>query len=65
MVHFIKLTQSFEALYGREKRKIMVVVEQICFYYDHRIVFNDRAIDVEESNEEITNLINKAMEEKQ
>jgi len=60
--HFIQLTQNFEGLYGREKRKIMVAIEQICFYYDHRLVFNDRGIDVDESFEEITNLINKADE---
>lgn len=60
MAHFIQLTQNFEGLYGREKRKIMVAIEQICFYCDHHLVFNDRAIDVEESFEEITNLINKA-----
>ena len=57
MTHFIQLTQN-----GREKRKIMVAIEQICFYYDYRLIFNNRSIDIEESFEEITNLINKAME---
>lgn len=63
MTHFIELTQNAEVLYGREKRKIMVAIEQICFYYGHHLVFNNRSIDVEESFEEITNLISKAMEE--
>lgn len=61
MVHFIELTQIFEGDYHLEMRKIKVSVEQICFYYDKRIVFNDRAISVEEGCNEITELIKKAM----
>ena len=63
MAHFIQLTQNFEGLYGREKRKIMVAIEQICFYYKQCLIFNSKSIDVEESFEEIRNLINKAMED--
>lgn len=60
MIHFIELTQI---LSSSEIREIKVAVEQICFYYEYHIVFNSRAIDVEESYEEITNLIIKAMED--
>lgn len=62
MVHFIELTQDVDAIYGREKRKIKVAVEKLCFYYDHHLVFNNRTIDVEESFEEITNIINNVVD---
>lgn len=63
MIHFIELTQICDDISGQWRRTIKVSVEQICFYCPQHIVFNNRAIDVVESHEEITNLINKAMEE--
>ena len=60
MVHFIELTQI---TWEPDTRKIKAAVEQICFYYDHRIVFNSRAIDVAESYEEIANMIDTAIKE--
>lgn len=63
MVHFIELTQICDDLHRQLRRIIKVSVEQICFYCSQHIVFNNRAIDVVESYAEITNLINKAMEE--
>ena len=62
MVHFIELTQDANAISGREKRKIKVAVEKLCFYSDHYLVFNNRTIDVEESFEEITNIINNVVD---
>lgn len=62
MVHFIELTQEVDAINGREKRKIKVAVEQLCFYYDHRLVFNKTAIDVKENFDEITNIINNVVD---
>jgi len=56
MTHFIELTQF---LGDKNTRKIKIAIEQICFYYENRIVFNSRAIDVRKSYEEITNLIKK------
>ena len=63
MAHFIELTQICDDPHGQLRRIIKVSVEQICFYCPQHIVFNNRAIDVAESCAEITNLINKAMEE--
>ena len=55
---FIELTQSLKEMKEKE-RKIMVNVSSIDFYYDKHIVFGNRAIDVLESYDEITKLIEK------
>ena len=63
MAHFIELTQIACTWDGELSRKILVAVEHIDFYYDRRIVFTKRAIDVSESYEEIKKKIDEAMEE--
>lgn len=54
---FIELTQPENKMAGTKERKIKVNVHSIDFYYDKRIVFGKRAIDVTESYDEITKLI--------
>ena len=58
MAKFIELTQHIQNLGENYDRKIRVNIEHIDFYYDQHIVFEKRAIDVFESYEEITKLIN-------
>ena len=62
MTHFIELTQKLTDLFsGQEnKRVISVAVEKIDCYYNNHIVFANRAIDVDDSYDEIKNKINKA-----
>jgi len=57
MNKFIELTQPKNELAGTKERKIKVNVCSIDFYYDKHIVFGKRAIDVLESYDEITKLI--------
>lgn len=58
MVKFIELTQRADIIPdGIVNRKVKVNIEHIEFYYDRRIVFNHRAIDVAESYDEITKLL--------
>lgn len=59
MTKFIELTQHADTINGFLDRKIRVNVEHIDFYYDNHIVFNNRAIDVLESYDEITKLLEK------
>ena len=56
---FIELTQPKNDLVGTKERKIKANVRNIDFYYDKHIVFGKRAIDVLESYDEITKLIEK------
>lgn len=56
---FIELTQPKNEFVGTKERKIKVNVCNIDFYYNKHIVFNNRAIDVLESYDEITKLIEK------
>lgn len=53
MAKFIELTQRYTG------RKIMVNIDHIQFFFEKRIVFDKGAIDVIESYEEITKLINQ------
>lgn len=48
---FIHITQKLE---DGKTREINVNVGNIDFYYDERIVFSNRAIDVVETSKEIT-----------
>lgn len=57
MAKFIELTQHADTINGVLDRKIKLNVEHINFYYDHHIVLNRRAIDVLESYDEITKLL--------
>jgi hypothetical protein len=57
MNKFIELTQPENKMVGTKERKIKVNVRSIDFYYDKHIVFGNRAIDVLESYDEITKLI--------
>jgi hypothetical protein len=57
MSKFIELTQPENEFVGTKERKIKVNVCSIDFYYDKHIVFGKRAIDVLESYDEITKLI--------
>ena len=57
MNKFIELTQPENEFVGTKERKIKVNVCSIDFYYDKHIVFGKRAIDVLESYDEITKLI--------
>lgn len=57
MSKFIELTQHTDTCAGIIDRKVKVNINHIDFYYDKRIVFNDRAINVLESSDEITKLI--------
>ena len=58
MAKFIEVTQHAENIYnGAINRKIKLNVEHINFYYDHHIVLNRRAINVRESYDEITKLL--------
>lgn len=57
MNKFIELTQPKNEIVGTKERKIKVNVCSIDFYYDKHIVFGKRAIDVLESYDEITKLI--------
>lgn len=57
MNKFIELTQPKNEMVGTKERKIKVNVCSIDFYYDKHIVFGKRAIDVLESYDEITKLI--------
>lgn len=59
MNKFIELTQPENEFVGTKERKIKVNVCSIDFYYDKHIVFGERAIDVLESYDEITKLIEK------
>ena len=59
MNKFIELTQPENEFVGTKERKIKVNVCSIDFYYDKHIVFGKRAIDVLESYDEITKLIEK------
>ena len=56
---FIELTQPKNDIVGTKERKIKVNVCSLDFYYDKHIVFGNRAIDVLESYDEITKLIEK------
>lgn len=56
MANFIELTQVIEP--STQKRVIMVNVDNIIFFYDHRIILkDDRRINVKESYDEIEMLI--------
>ena len=58
MAKFIELTQQTDTLYdGIKDRKIRVNIDHIDFYYNQHIVFCKRAIDVLESYDEITKLL--------
>jgi hypothetical protein len=57
MNKFIELTQPENKMVGTKERKIKVNIRSIDFYYDKHIVFSNRAIDVLESYDEITKLI--------
>ena len=58
MAKFIELTQHIDTiLNGFTDRKIRVNIEHIDFFSEKFIVFDNRAIDVLESYEEITRLI--------
>ena len=57
MNKFIELTQPENEIVGTKERKIKVNVCSIDFYYDKHIAFSKRAIDVLESYDEITKLI--------
>ena len=58
MAKFIELTQRADTFPdGIVNRKIKVNIEHIEFYYDSRIVFNNRAINVTESYDKITELL--------
>jgi len=57
MTKFIELTQHIQNFGENYNRKIRVNIEHIDFYYDKRIVFGKRAIDVFESYDEITKLL--------
>lgn len=57
MSKFIELTQHVDTINGFSDRKIRVNVGHIDFYHDKRIVFSDRAINVLESYDEITKLL--------
>lgn len=57
MAKFIELIQPKNELVGTKERKIKVNVCSIDFYYDKHVVFRNRAIDVLESYDEITKLI--------
>ena len=59
MAKFIELTQHIENFGGKYDRKIRVNVEHIEFYCDEHIVFAGRALDVLESYDEITKLMEK------
>ena len=59
MNKFIELTQPKNEIVGTKERKIKVNVCSIDFYYDKHIVFGKRTIDVLESYDEITELIEK------
>ena len=62
MTHFIELTQILTNFLSDQenKRVISVAVEKIDFYCNNRIVFANRAIDVDDSYDEIKNKIDKA-----
>jgi hypothetical protein len=56
MANFIELTQVIEA--STQTRVIMVNVDNIVFFYDHRIILKDnRRINIKESYDEIEMLI--------
>ena len=56
MANFIELTQVLEAYPG--KRMITVNVDNIIFFYDHRIILKDnRSINIKESYDEIEMLV--------
>ena len=57
MAKFIELTQHIQNFGENYDRKIKVNIEQINFYYNKHIVFGTRAIDVHESYDEITKLL--------
>lgn len=59
MNKFIELTQPKNEVAGTKERKIKVNACNIDFYYNKHIVFNNRAINVLESYDEITKLIEK------
>ena len=59
MNKFIELTQPEDDFIGFKGRKIKVNIAHIDFYGDKHIVFSKRAIDVLESYDEITKLIEK------
>ena len=54
---FIELTQPKNETLGTKERKVKINVCSIDFYHDGRIVFGERAINVLESYDEITKLI--------
>ena len=56
---FIELNQPKNEIIGTKERKIRVNVCNIDFYYDKHIAFDKRVIDVLESYDEITKLIEK------
>ena len=58
MAKFIELTQHVDTIYcGIIDRKVRINIEHIDFFYDRHIVFNNRAIDVLETYDEITKLL--------
>ena len=57
MSKFIELTRHTDTINGISDTKIRVNIEHIDFYYDKCIVFNYRSIDVLESYDEITKLL--------
>ncbi len=57
MSKFIELTRRENTIVGISDTKIRVNVENIEFYYDKCIVFGLRSIEVFESYDEITKLL--------
>ena len=56
MANFIELTQVLEAYPG--KRMITVNVDNIVFFYDHRIILKgNHSINIKESHDEIETLV--------
>ena len=62
MAQFIELTQKLTDFFNGQEhnRVISIAVEKIDFYYNNHIVFENRAIDVYDSYDEIKNKIKKA-----
>lgn len=59
MTKFIEVTQHVERIFDDLiiDRKVKVNIERIEFYYDKRIVLTNQKIDVHESYDEITKLL--------
>jgi hypothetical protein len=61
MAKFIELTRHADTIDGISDIKIRVNVEHIEFYYDKCIVFHLRSIEVLESYDEITKLLEEQL----